>query len=82
MSDVDFGLAPPERLDVTFAYLGGGLTEVTREADDAWVAKARDHLEELTEAIDSARFDPTPGSWCHGCDFLQFCEAGQREVTE
>lgn len=76
-----FGLAEPEEMDVTFAYLGGGLVEVTTRADGAWIEAARDRLRVLTDAIDSQRFDPTPGEWCNNCDFLQFCEEGRQEVS-
>jgi DNA helicase-2/ATP-dependent DNA helicase PcrA len=75
-----FGLAEPDEMDVTFAYLGGGIEEVTTRADDGWVQAARDRLHGLTADIDAGRFDPTPGDWCNHCDFLQFCGPGQVEV--
>jgi DNA helicase-2/ATP-dependent DNA helicase PcrA len=81
VNEVDFGVAKPESVDVTFAYLGGGLEEVTARADTEWVGSARDHLTQLTNAIDEAKFTERPGEWCHNCDFLQFCGPGQEEVS-
>jgi DNA helicase-2/ATP-dependent DNA helicase PcrA len=82
VDDVDFGAARPGTLDVTFAYLGGGLDEVTTRADDVWVQSARDHIDELTASIEAGEFTPTPGDWCHNCDFLQFCAPGQEQVAD
>jgi hypothetical protein len=78
---VDFGAPWPESLDVTFAYLGGGLEEVTTHADASWVEAARGHLNELTDAIAAGEFAESPGDWCRNCDFLQFCGPGQAEVS-
>ena len=79
-NEVEFGIPKPEQVDVTFAYLGGGVEEVSERADDDWLAAARERLEELTDDIAAGRFEPTPGEWCHHCDFLQFCAVGQTEV--
>jgi len=79
-AEVDFGITKPETLDVTFAYLGGGLTEVTHSADDSWVSKARESLNALIGRISTSEFEESPGSWCASCDFLQFCGPGQTEV--
>ena len=81
VEEVDFADRKPDTVDVTFAYLGDGLGEVTARADRDWVSQARAHLVTLTSRIDSGEFEPTPGEWCRNCDFLQFCEAGKREVT-
>lgn len=81
VDDVDFADVKPQSLDVTFAYLGGSLEEVSERADRAWVDEARQHLETLTGRIDAGEFEPSPGQWCHNCDFLQFCDAGMREVA-
>ncbi len=78
--DVNFSEDRPDTLDVTFAYLGGGLHEDTTRADEEWVGSARSHLVELTESIAAGKFEPTPGAWCRNCDFLQFCEPGRQEV--
>ena len=78
--EVDFGGDRPETLDVTFAYLGGGLHEETTRADPAWVEAAGRHLLDITDSIAAGEFEPTPGPWCHNCDFLRFCRPGQVEV--
>lgn len=78
---VAFADQKPKTLDVTFAYLGGGLEEVTIRADHAWVVSAGEHLVELTDSIDGGEFSETPGPWCHHCDFLQFCQPGQEQVA-
>lgn len=80
VNEVDFGLPKPNSVDVTFAYLGGGLTEVTSRADNAWVSEAELKLKELTDAIEGEEFEPSPGVWCKNCDFLRFCGPGQEEV--
>jgi hypothetical protein len=82
VSQVDFGIPEPESIDVTFAYLGGGLEEVTARADAGWIETAETHVTELTDAIMAGEFSETPGSWCHNCDFLQFCAPGQEEVAK
>jgi hypothetical protein len=79
-TEVDFGLDGPEQIDVSFAYLGGGLDVHTERADEGWRAGARRNLEQLTEAIDGERFEPVPGAWCGDCDFLRFCEPGKQKV--
>lgn len=81
VGDVGFAAERPETLDVTFAYLGGGLEELSFRADESWVADARRHLEQLTTSIDDGEFDARAGGWCHNCDFLQFCEPGQTEIS-
>lgn len=80
-TEVDLGVPAPTQLDVTFAYLGGGLTEETHHADPAWVEDARASINTLARGIDDQSFDPSPGSWCAHCDFLQFCPAGQAQVS-
>ena len=81
VNEVEFAGEHPETLDVTFAYLGGGLHEITARADEEWVSSARSHLVEITDSIASGQFEPSPGPWCHNCDFLQFCEPGRQEVA-
>jgi CRISPR/Cas system-associated exonuclease Cas4 (RecB family) len=78
---VDFGVDKPDQIDVSFAYLGGGLTVETKRADESWRGRAEEELTRLTGAIDEAQFEPTPGDWCHRCDFLRFCEPGRQEVA-
>ena len=80
--DVDFGLPKPKKLDVTFAYLGGGLQEMTYHADADWVATARRSLHALSKGMADGRFAAAPGAWCERCDFLQFCAPGQALVNQ
>ena len=77
---VDFGLPAPDAIDVTFAYLGGGLSTRTEHADEAWRLRAEQNLERLTDKVEAGEFEPSPGEWCRSCDFLRFCEPGRREV--
>ncbi len=80
-SDVDFGYPAPEELDVTFAYLGGGLAESTYQADSVWVEQARTDVAGLARSIEHRAFSETPGDWCRSCDFLRFCEPGKAWVA-
>jgi hypothetical protein len=78
--DFDFGIDRPLSLQLTFAYLGGGVDELTFDADEAWLSEARDALQGLTRGISDNRFDERPGPWCGGCDFLRFCGPGKRHL--
>jgi DNA helicase-2/ATP-dependent DNA helicase PcrA len=78
----DFGIDRPREIDVSFAYLGGGLDVHTERADDAWRLAASQRVESLTEAIEAGRFEPVPGEWCRSCDFLRFCPQGRQEVGQ
>ena len=80
VNDVTFGETRPESVDVTFAYLGDGLEEVTARADAEWVEAARSHIDRITASIEALEFPATPGEWCHHCDFVQFCGPGKEEV--
>lgn len=71
----------PERLTVTFAYLGGGLTEERHRVDDLWLRDARGAVESTLESIEAQAFDPSPGPSCHGCDFLSVCATGKEYVS-
>ena len=79
----DGALSPnaPEKITVTFAYLGGGaLDEVIVVADDQWVAEARSHITELLDKAAGPDFPQTPSEACRSCDFLRFCDAGKAQV--
>jgi hypothetical protein len=78
--DIDFEVGDVTAMKVTFAYLGGGLTEESYDVDAGWLAGARAHLEELGAGILEERFDPVPSERCRRCDFLQFCDAGMAFV--
>jgi DNA helicase-2/ATP-dependent DNA helicase PcrA len=81
-TEVDFGVVKPEQIDVSFVYLGGGLNVHTERADAAWRERARRELETLTGSIAAGEYDPRPGEWCRGCDFLRFCEPGREQMRE
>ncbi len=81
VNDLDLAESRPDLVDVTFAYLGGGLDVVTTRADQEWMNRARARLTEITNDIAAGRFPESPGEWCRNCDFLQFCEPGQKEVS-
>jgi CRISPR/Cas system-associated exonuclease Cas4 (RecB family) len=72
---------PPDRMTVTFAFLGGGLKEHSETVDDHWLASARDRLADLAQGITAGRYEPKPGAGCHGCDFLRFCPTGRAHVA-
>lgn len=74
--EAGFAAEPPERTIVTFAYLGGGLETVTREADADWIEQARATLESLAAGASGDDYPATPGEACRRCDFARFCEAG------
>ena len=80
VNEVDFGLPKPSRVDVSFAYLGGGLDVVSYDADSEWVDGAKETLADLTAQISKERFEENPGTWCSSCDFLRFCEPGRHQV--
>ena len=72
----------PQRLSVSFAYLGGGtLDVVSHDVDAAWIERAEQHLGELLTMAAGARFDPQPSERCRRCDFLAFCPEGQGAVS-
>lgn len=72
---------PSPPLWASFVYLGGGAVETIRyQVDEPWLASAEDRLERLAQGIIEARYDPTPGEHCHGCDFLPLCPAGREFV--
>jgi DNA helicase-2/ATP-dependent DNA helicase PcrA len=84
----DGALGPaPDRLDLSFVFLGGGeLTVDTVHATPAHVAAARERLDGLLRQIaaggtDRTAFPVTAGPHCRGCDFLPHCDAGQRHVA-
>jgi DNA helicase-2/ATP-dependent DNA helicase PcrA len=71
----------PDRITVTFAFLGGGLNEQSETVDQQWMSSARNRLAHLTGGITARSFQPQPGEGCAGCDFLRFCSAGKAYVS-
>lgn len=80
--EIDFGLAEPEEMKVTFAYLGGGLHEDSTTVDDAWLREARSHLESIGRLIKDGYSVATPSERCHTCDFSRFCSEGQEYLSK
>jgi DNA helicase II / ATP-dependent DNA helicase PcrA len=74
---VDFGLPPPDRMAVTFLYLGDGPDPVRTTVDDAWMTEAQERVDRLTEGIAAGAFDPLPSQACRSCEFVRFCSQGQ-----
>ncbi len=71
----------PSKMSVTFAYFGGGAcNEATTEVDEAWIASARSHVEDLIGVARDGPFEPDPSPACRHCDFLHLCGPGQAEV--
>jgi len=69
----------PERLTVTFAFLGADpVVERRHEVDEGWLAAARTRLSELATMAQRDVFPATPGPGCRRCDFTMFCEPGRR----
>lgn len=68
---------PPDRLRVTFAYLGDGLVEHSEDVDDVWLALARRHLEALVANAAGDEPTATPSEACRSCDFVGFCAPGR-----
>ena len=72
---------PPDRMTVTFAFLGGGLNERSEAVDVAWLESARSRLAGLARGITDGSYEPQPGDGCYGCDFLRFCPTGRAHVA-
>ena len=68
----------PEDLTLTYLYLAGG-EEVSHPMSDP--DEVRTRVTASLRSIGEGAFDPTPGAWCHHCDFLSFCDAGRAWVA-
>jgi hypothetical protein len=75
--EVRFAPVRPDRLQVTFAYLGGGLTEVSESVDSDWLVAARVSLGHVISSIRDQAWDPDPSTACRSCDFRRFCGPGR-----
>ena len=70
---------PPDRLIVTFAYLGVDPIEEQRHTvDDEWLDAARTRLDDLAETARGDHFPATPSEACFHCDFSTLCAPGWR----
>ena len=74
----------PDRLRTTYCYLARDATfTIVRTAWTASrVAEVEARLLAEITAIDARRLEPTPGSWCRGCDFRALCDPGQRTIAQ
>jgi hypothetical protein len=68
----------PEDLTLTYFYLRSG-EEVSYRGGD--LEEIRSRIVGALQAIAARSFEPTPGEQCRWCDFLSFCEAGQKHVA-
>ena len=83
LAAVDTWGADPDRLRTTYCYLrtDGPPRLLSADWDAASLEAVRADLAATLDRLAAAQFDPTPGRWCRGCDFLPACSAGQREVA-
>jgi DNA helicase II / ATP-dependent DNA helicase PcrA len=73
----------PDRIRVTFAYLGGDeLVETTEDVDEVWLAEARGRLAALMADASGGERTPAPSDACRRCDFARFCPAGTTWLEE
>jgi len=82
VADAGFASGTPDQVRVAFAYLGGGLEEVTEEVDELWLRDARDHIAELVAGASAGQRDAQPSEACRYCDFTRFCEAGKAWLAD
>ncbi len=68
----------PEELSLTYFYLASE-EAVSRPAEDP--AQTRARVVEALRGIEARQFAPRPSEQCRWCDFLSFCDAGQRYVS-
>jgi DNA helicase II / ATP-dependent DNA helicase PcrA len=82
VSEIDFGVSPPQQLEASFVYLGGEEALVrSHGVDEPWMRKAAATVDGLLEAIGRSEWPTTPSAECRGCDFLRFCDAGRQQVS-
>ena len=68
----------PQDLTLTYFYLRSN-EQVSRPAEG--VDETRERVRAALRRMAGGEFDPTPGEQCGWCDFLSFCEAGQKYVA-
>ncbi len=69
----------PSRLNLTYFYLGSGRADPIPAIE---LTTTGNDLTAMFGQVQSGRFEPRPGVICHSCDFLRFCSAGQRHVSD
>jgi len=84
LAAVDAWGADADHLRTTYCYLRPDEPPALLSAD--WEREAlesvRSDLAATLDRLATERFEPTPGRWCRGCDFLPACGAGQRFVAD
>jgi hypothetical protein len=82
LAAVDTWGADPDRLRTTYCYLrtDGPPALLSADWDAGALESVRADLADTLDRVAAERYDPTPGRWCRGCDFLPACGAGQRYV--
>jgi DNA helicase II / ATP-dependent DNA helicase PcrA len=73
--------APPASVTVTFAYLGGGLTERSWEITPDALTSARERLTRVVEGVVAGNHEPTPSDACSACDFAMVCDVGRSHLA-
>ncbi len=78
LAAVDTWGADPARLRTTYCWLrdNGPPTVESTDWTPATVEGVRRSVAATLDQLAAGSFDPTPGPWCGGCDFLAVCPAG------
>ena len=66
-----------DEIEVTFAYLGGGLEERSRPVGVAELEAARGRLATVVAGLAAEDYTPAPSDRCRRCDFLAVCAEGR-----
>ncbi len=82
LAAVDTWGVDPDELRTTYCYLRteGPPALLSADWEASSVESVRADLVETLDRLAAHQFDPTPGRWCRGCDFLPACAPGRREV--
>jgi DNA helicase-2/ATP-dependent DNA helicase PcrA len=82
LAAIDMWGADPGHLRTTYCYLrpDGPPALLSADWDAGAVESVRADLAATLDAIAAQQFEPTPGTWCRGCDFLPVCGSGLRFV--
>ncbi|MEW6153019.1 MAG: ATP-dependent DNA helicase [Actinomycetota bacterium] len=80
LAAVDTWGADPGRLRTTYCYLraDGPPALLSADWDGGTLDAVRADLAETLDRLAAERFEPAPGRWCAGCDFLPACPDGRR----
>jgi len=82
LAAIDAWSVDPDLLRTTYCHLrtDGPPLVLSSDWDASTLAGVRARLAATLDALAEARFGPTPGRWCRGCDFLSVCPTGRAEV--